>query len=107
LKIFDLVLKVVTIMRTKVKEIRKDGLVYFSPYWEVDLETYVNTYLGCDAFIEYTDCEHLIRVYVCAGSMDSNDALVHVRRVYSRYSKYLFLNISSIYEMEKCISSVF
>ena len=94
-------------METEIEEMRKDGLVYFNPYWEVDMETYVNTYPGCDAFIEYTDCDHLIRVYVCAGSTDANNMLVRICRSDSRYSKYLFLNISSMYEMGRCISSVF
>ena len=85
---------------------RKDGLIYFNPYWEVDKETYVNTYPGCNAFIEYVGHNNLIRVYVCAGSIDANDSLVRVRCSDYRYSKYIFWNISSMYEMGG-ISSVF
>lgn len=95
------------IIGTEVKEIKKDGLVYFNPYWEVDVGTYVNTYPGCNAFIEYTDRENLIRFYVCAGSTDANNSLAHVYRYDSRYSKYLFLNISSMYKIGKCINSTF
>lgn len=89
-----------------MKEIRKDGLIYFHPYWEVDMETYINSYPGCDAFFEYVGHDNLIRVYVCASSVDNNDALVYVRMFDSKYSKYRFLNISSAYEMGE-ISSVF
>jgi len=93
-------------MGTKVSETRKDGLIYFNPYWEVDMGTYVNAYPGCDAFFEYVGHDDLIRIYVCAGSVNANDTLVHVRCSDSRYNKYGFLNISSAYEMGD-ISSVF
>ena len=93
-------------MTAEVKETRKGGLIYFNPYLEVDMETYVNTYQGCDAFFEYVGYNNLIRVYVCASSVDANDALVRVRMSDSKYSKYRFLNISSAYEMGE-ISSVF
>lgn len=93
-------------MGTKVSEIRKDGLIYFNPYWEVDIETYVSMYLGCDAFFEYAGHDDLLRIYVCSGSVTANDTLVRVRCSDLRYSKYGFLNISSAYEMGD-ISSVF
>lgn len=94
-------------METKVKEIRKDGLIYFSPYWEVDMETYMNSYPGCDALVEDVEgFNNLIRVYVCASSADANDFLLRVRMSDSSYSNYVFWNNSSAYEMGE-ISSVF
>ena len=67
----------------------------------------MNSYPGCDTIIEdVKDCNNLIRVYVCAGSADANDSLLHVRMFDSSYSKYVFWNNSSEYEMGK-ISSVF
>ncbi len=35
---------------SKGKRNKKDGLIYFNPYWKVIMEIYVNTYPGCDAF---------------------------------------------------------
>lgn len=77
-----------------------------NPYWEVDIETYVNMYSGCDAFFEYAGHDDLLRIYVYAGSVIANDTLVRVSCSDLRYSKYGFLNISFVYEMGD-ISSVF
>lgn len=94
-------------MKVKVKKTRKDGLIYFNPYWEVDIETYINSYPGCDALVkDVEDCNNLIHVYVCASSVDANDTLVRVRMTNSNYSNYVFWNNSSAYEMGE-ISSVF
>lgn len=94
-------------MMAEVKEARKDGLIYFNPYWEVDMETYMNSYPGCDALVKDVEgCNNLIRVYVCASSVDNNDALLHIRMSNSSYSNYVFWNNSSAYEMGE-ISSVF